>query len=74
MVFILYREESLVLLSKRPLRRKMVTHRQEWLEPKQRNAVWSLDFVQDHLSNDHKLRALKIVDVMSREALAIGVF
>ena len=73
LVYRLYREEGLVLRSKRPRRRKMVVHREERFEPKRPNEVWSLDFIHDQLSNGDKFRALTIVDVFSREALAIEV-
>ncbi len=73
LVYRLYREEGLVLRSKRPRRRKMVVHRQERFKPKQPNEVWSLDFIHDQLSNGDKFRALTVVDVFSREALAIEV-
>ena len=73
LVYRLYREEGIVLRSKRPRRRKMAVHRQERFMPKQRNEVWSLDFVHDQLSNGEKFRTLMIVDVFSREALAIEV-
>lgn len=73
LVYRLYREEGLVLRSKRPRRRKMVVHREERFKPKRPNEVWSLDFIHDQLSNGDKFRALTIVDVFSREALAIEV-
>jgi putative transposase len=65
LVYRLYREEGLVLRSKPPRRRKMAVHRQERFMPKQRNEVWSLDFVHDQLSNGEKFRTLTIVDVSS---------
>ena len=37
------------------------------------NQAWSLDFVSDQLTNGQRFRALTIVDVFSREALAIQV-
>ena len=37
------------------------------------NEAWSLNFVHDQLSNRQKFRALTVVDVFSREALAIEV-
>jgi putative transposase len=72
-VYRLYREEGLVLRSKRPRRRKMVVHREARCQPRRLNDAWSLDFVHDQLSNAQKFRALTIVDVFSREALAIEV-
>ena len=59
--------------SKRPRRRKMVVHREARCRPTRPNEAWSLDFVHDQLSNGQKLRALTIVDVFSRESLAIEV-
>jgi putative transposase len=73
LVYRLYREEGLVLRRKRPRRRKMVVHREARFTPKRPNEVWSLDFVHDQLSNGEKIRALTVVDVFSREALAIEV-
>jgi putative transposase len=73
LVYRLYREEGLVLRSKRPRRRKMVVHREERFKPKRPNEVWSLDFIHDQLSNGDKFRALTIVDIFSREGLAIEV-
>ncbi len=37
------------------------------------NQAWSLDFVADQLSNGQRFRALTIIDVFTREALAIDV-
>ena len=72
-VYRLYREEGLALRSKRPRRRKMVVHREGRCRPTRPNEAWSLDFVHDQLSTGQKLRALTIVDIFSRESLAIEV-
>ena len=69
----LYREEQLQLRSKLPRRRKMVVTREARAKPTQANDAWSMDFVADQLSNGAKFRTLTIVDVFSREALAIEV-
>ena len=69
----LYREEQLQLRSKLPKRRKMVVMRRERIRPRAANEVWSLDFVSDQLANGTRFRALTVVDVFSREALAIEV-
>lgn len=37
------------------------------------NDAWSVDFVLDQLSNGQSFRALTVLDVYSREALAIEV-
>ena len=69
----LYREEQLQLRSKLPKRRKMVVVRRQRIRPTAANVVWSLDFVSDQLANGDRFRALTVVDVFSREALAIEV-
>lgn len=69
----LYREENLQLRSKRPKRRKMHVARRERYAPKRANQAWSMDFVSDQLTNGTRFRALTIVDVFTREALAIRV-
>jgi len=69
----LYCQEALQLRSKLPRRRKMIVTRRERFEPKRTNEAWSMDFVADELTNGKRFRALTIVDVFSREALAIQV-
>jgi putative transposase len=69
----LYREEQLMLRSKRPKRRRMVVQRHRRYVPQAVNQAWSLDFVADQLTNGQKIRALTIVDVFTREAVAIRV-
>jgi len=72
-VYRIYAEEQLQLRSKLPRRRKMVVSRRERCVPTRSNEVWSLDFVADQLADGSRLRALTVVDVFSREALAIEV-
>jgi putative transposase len=69
----LYSEEQLQLRSKLPKRRKMVVTRQAKVKPTKPNEAWSMDFVADQLANGMKFRTLTIVDVFSKEALAIEV-
>ncbi len=69
----LYSEEQLQLRSKLPKRRKMVVTRQAKLKPTKPNEAWSMDFVSDQLANGMRFRTLTIVDVFSKEALAIDV-
>ena len=71
LVWRLYREEGLALRSKRPRRRKMAVHREARFVPKRPNEAWSLDFIHDQLSGGSKFRALTVVDIYSREGLAI---
>lgn len=72
-VYRLYREEGLCLRPKRPRRRKMAVHREARCQPSRPNQVWSMDFVHDELSNGNKIRLLTVVDIYTREALAIEV-
>jgi transposase InsO family protein len=51
----------------------MVVHREARCVPKRPNEAWSLDFIHDQLSNGTKFRALTVVDIYSREGLAIEV-
>jgi putative transposase len=72
-VYRIYREEHLQLRSKRPKRRKMAVARRERFSPKRPNEAWAMDFVADQLVNGSAFRVLTIVDVFSREALAVDV-
>jgi putative transposase len=72
-VYRLYCEEALQLRSKLPKRRKMAVTRRERYVPRRTNQAWSMDFVSDQLTNGERFRALTIVDVFSREALAVHV-
>ena len=69
----IYTEESLQLRSKRPRRRKMVVGRKERYVPTRPNQAWSMDFVSDQLVTGERFRVLTVVDVFTREALAVHV-
>ncbi|MCA8350042.1 IS3 family transposase [Burkholderia cepacia] len=69
----LYCEEQLQLRSKLPKRRKMVVTRVAKIVPIKPNDAWSMDFVADQLADGSKFRTLTIVDVFTKEALAIEV-
>jgi putative transposase len=73
LIYRLYCEEGLALRSKQPRRRKMVVQRQARCQPAQPNHAWSLDFVHDALSTGQTFRALTVMDVFTREGLAIEV-
>lgn len=72
LVYRLYKEEGLTL-KKRPARRKgtAATPRQEKIRASRPNPVWSLDFVSDQLADGRRFRALTVVDIYTRESLAI---
>lgn len=69
----IYKEESLILRSKRPRRSKSGAHRLERISNLEIYQCWSMDFVSDALFDGRKFRSLTIVDNCSRECLAIVV-
>ena len=71
MVSRLYREEGLALRRTVPRRRRVAVERRERIKPAAPNQVWSLDFVADQLADGRRFRALTVVDVYTRESLAI---
>jgi putative transposase len=72
LVYRLYKEEGLIL-KRRPSRRKRTAAitRQEKVRATRANQIWSLDFVSDQLADGRRFRALTIVDIYTRESLAI---
>ena len=69
----LYCEEGLVLRPRRPRRHVSAARRQRPLRGASHvNEAWSMDFVSDELQNGNRFRALTVVDVHTRECLAIG--
>lgn len=68
----LYRLEGLKLSVRRRKKLKAVT-RTELPAPAKPNERWSMDFVQDKLWNGRRFRCLNIVDMFTRECLAIEV-
>lgn len=68
-----YRLEELQLRSWRKKRRKTAVTRQARMQPLRANDAWSMDFVADQLADGTKIRLLTIIDVYSRESLAIVV-
>jgi putative transposase len=51
----------------------MVVQRQARCQLKRPNEAWSLDFAHDALSTGQSFRALTVMDVFTREGLAIEV-
>lgn len=72
-VYRLYREEGLSLRLKRPRRNKAAQLRQPKQLARAINEIWSMDFVSDALLDGRKLRMLTVVDLFTRECLAIDV-
>ena len=73
LVYRLYREEGLTLRHKPPRKRRCSLQRRQRSLPTAPNQVWSLDFVADQLADGRRFRALTIMDVFTRESLAIEV-
>ena len=68
----LYCLEGLQLRAKRPRRHVSAATRQPpKSKPKAPNVSWSMDFVADQTGSGHRFRALTIVDVFTRECLAV---
>jgi len=67
----LYREEGLTLHQRRKRRRRVAEHRRERFHPTGPNQVWSMDFVADQLADGRRFRSLTVVDIYTRECLAI---
>lgn len=68
----LYREEGLAV--RRRIRKSLTPVLRGRPAPPQRaNEQWALDFLQDALASGRKLRVLSVIDVFTREALALEV-
>jgi transposase InsO family protein len=65
----LYREAELSLRRKK--RRHLVRHRAVFPKVQASNEEWALDFVADALASHRHLRILSVVDVFTRECLAL---
>jgi len=69
----LYREEGLALRYRPGRRRRAPVPRPQRLPAIRPNSAWSLDFVSDQLANGRRFRALTVIDVFTRESVAITV-
>ena len=67
----LYREEGLSPRQKVKRRRRAAEHRRERFHPTAPNQVGSMDFVADQLVDGRRFRSLTIMDIDTRECLAI---
>ena len=68
-----YIEEGLALRRKRPWRHAMAVHREQRRPAIDRNDIWSMDFVADELADGRRFRTLTVIDLFTRECLAIEV-
>ncbi len=69
----LYTEEGLALRRKRPWRHATAVHREQRRPAVARNDIWSMDFVADQCAEGRRFRALTVLDLFTRECLAIDV-
>jgi putative transposase len=67
----LYREEGLTLHRRRKRRRRVAEHRRERFHPTGPNQAWSMDFLADQLADGRRFRSPTVVDIYTRECLAI---
>lgn len=72
-VYRLYRKDGLSLRLGRPRRNASAANRERQPAASAPNEMWSMDFVSDALFDGRRLRALTVVDALTREALAIDV-
>jgi putative transposase len=72
-VYRLYALEGLSLRAKLPHRRRAATPRSQRFVPETVNEIWSMDFMHDRLADNRPYRLLTIVDIYSRECVALEV-
>jgi putative transposase len=64
----------MTLKKTRPQRkRKAIKHREERFQATGPDQAWSIDFIADQLQDGRRFRALTVVDIFTREGLAIEV-
>lgn len=72
-VYRLYAMEGLNLRAKTPHRRRAAVVRSQRVVPSQANEVWAMDFMHERLADGRKIRVLTIVDIYTRECVALEV-
>jgi putative transposase len=70
-VYRLYTEEGLTLKRRRPKRRRSVAPRQVRPVVSRPDQDWAMDFVHDMLSGGRSMRVLAVLDVHTRECIAL---
>lgn len=71
-VYRLYKEEGLVLKRRRPKRRKSAAARVAPAVPTEPNERWAMDFIHDTLAGGRTVRIFSVMDVHTRECLALA--
>ena len=72
-VYRLYAAEGLTLRAKTPKRRRAPNPRSQRSVPTSVNQTWSMDFMHDRLADSRAYRLFNIVDIYSRECVALEV-
>jgi putative transposase len=72
-VYRLYLEEGLGLKRKKPKRRRAAVAREEKKSVTSPNERWAMDFMHDTLFDGRTMRVLTVIDVFTRECLALEV-
>ena len=72
-VYRLYREEGLNLRKKTKRRQKSASRIPSTETPTTLNECWAMDFVSDQFYNGKRFRTLTLIDLCSRECLALHV-
>jgi putative transposase len=71
LVYRLYKKEGLALKKRPQRKRKAIQHREERFTATAPNQAWSIDFIADQLQDGTRFRALTVLDVYTREGVAI---
>ena len=67
----IYREEKLQLPRKRKGKRRGTSTREPLANPTRPNECWAMDFVNDSFESGGRFRTLTLIDVFTRECLAL---
>lgn len=67
----IYREEKLQLPRKRKGKRRGTSTREPLVNPTRPNECWAMDFVSDSFETGGRFRTLTLIDVFTRECLAL---
>ncbi len=70
-VYRLYALEGLHLRARLPYRRRAAVVRRQRSVPTKANQIWAMDFMHDRLADHRKFRLLTIVDLFTRECVAL---
>ncbi len=68
----IYREEELTPRQRRKHHRRVAEDRRERFRPTASNQIWSMDFVADQLADGRRFGSLTVMDIYTRECLAIA--